>query len=546
MVRPRLQHRSFRQAGSLVLLGLLLVALSDAAEEAAPAAQPAIGRLFVREYRVTGSKLLDAAVIGDTVTPFLGPGRTTDDIEHARAALEKAYFDKGYQAVSVTIPQQSGRHGIIRLEVVEAKVGQLRVNGAKWYLPSGIRQRAPSLAPGTVPNFEDIQRDIVALNKSADLRVTPRLARSEDPALIDFDLDVEDHAPLHGNFELNNRYSENTVPLRLNGSLSYNNLWQLDHALGFSFQIAPERVSDGEVFSAYYTVPLPGFDDTTLTLMGTQQSSDISTLGDVTVIGRGQVLGFHVSKPLPQGKASTHSISFGMDYKHFDENLTLGGGAGSAVKTPVEYYPLSLGYSGAWVGKRSFTNFNMGLNWHFRGMGSDPVTFDNKRYGSDGSYIYLRGDLAHTRDLPGGFQVMAKLSGQIANNPLVNSEQFSGGGQSSVRGYLESAALGDNGAFGSLEFRSPSFLGKHGADATAQDKRNEWRVYAFVEGGRLTLNQPLPEQQDVYDLASVGIGTHIKLWEHLNGSLDAAMPLNTIGSSISNDLFVSFRLWVDF
>lgn len=540
MVKWHLHHRAICPARSLVLLGLAAVFMT----EAAPEVPPTIGNLYIREYRVSGSKLLSPVVVGETVYPFLGPGRTTDHIEQARSALEKAYHAKGFQAVSVTIPQQSGRRGIIRLQVVEAKVGELRVNGAKWFLPSEIRKRAPSLAPGTVPNFEDIQRDIVALNKSADLRVTPRLAPSQDPSVINFDLDVQDDLPLHGSFEFNNRYSENTVPLRLSGSLSYGNLWQLDHTLGFSFQLAPERLEDGEVYSAFYSVPLPGFEDTMLTFIGTNQSSDVSTLGGAAVVGRGQILGFRVSTPLPQGKSSTHSLSFGLDYKHFDEDLTVGGA--NTIRTPIDYYPLSLSYTGSWVGKKSFTNVNLGLNWHFRGMGSEPSTFDSKRYNSDGSYIYLRGDVTHTHDLPKGFQVMAKVSGQIANNPLINSEQLSGGGQSSVRGYLESSALGDNGVFGTLEMRSPSFLGKHSKEATMEEKGNEWRVYGFVEGGRLTLNEPLPEQQDIYDLASVGIGTHIKLWEHFNGSLDAAMPLNTIGTSLSNDLFLSFRFWVDF
>jgi hemolysin activation/secretion protein len=141
---------------------------------------------------------------------------------------------------------------------------------------------------------------------------------------------------------------------------------------------------------------------------------------------------------------------------------------------------------------------------------------------------------------------MAKISGQLTNKPIPNTEQLSAGGQGSVRGYLESAALGDNGVIGTLEVRSPSFIGKHGKDVKDKGKENEWRIYAFVEGGHLSINQPLPEQQQYFDLASVGLGTRIKMWEHFNGSLDAALPLQTIGTTLSNDLFLSFRLWADF
>jgi hemolysin activation/secretion protein len=554
MVPRPLNSRPLCLLRSLVLAGIVAVESVAPAQQQPPAtpaptasaSQPAIGNLYVREYRVSGSKLLSAAEIGETVYPYLGPGRTTADIEKARKALEETYQARGYPTVSVTIPPQTGRRGIIRMEVVEARVGQVRVHGADWYLPSRIRQRAPSLAPGKVPNFEEVQRDLVALNQSPDLKVTIRpLTPGADPGVVDFDLDVEDKPPLHGSIEVNNRYSANTVPLRVNGSVSYGNLWQEDHVAGMSFQVAPERLEDGEVYSAFYSLPLPGFDDTTLTLLGTRQSSDISTLGGATVVGRGRILGFRVNTSLPQGKSSTHSVNFGMDYKHFDEDLTLGGGGagGNRITSPIDYYPISLNYSGNWVAKNAFTSVNMGLNWHFRGMGSSRVTFDNKRFNADGGYIYARGDITHTRELAGGFQAMGKVTGQIANKPLINTEQISAGGQSSVRGYLESSALGDNGVIGTLEFRTPSFIGPRTGGPAAED---EWRAYAFAEAARVSSTQSLPDQQDIFDLASVGIGTRLRWRKNFNGSLDAALPLSTVGPTTAKDIFLSFRLWMDF
>ena len=62
------------------------------------------------------------------VYPFLGSERTSEDVEQARAALEKAYHDKGFQTVSIEIPQQKMRRGVVILNVVEAKVGRLRVS----------------------------------------------------------------------------------------------------------------------------------------------------------------------------------------------------------------------------------------------------------------------------------------------------------------------------------------------------------------------------------------------------------------------------------
>ena len=80
------------------------------------------GLVYIREFRVRGAEKLPAVAVEEAVYPFLGPGRTKDDVEQARAALEKAYKEKGYETVYVQIPQQQVRGGVIHLEVVEAKV----------------------------------------------------------------------------------------------------------------------------------------------------------------------------------------------------------------------------------------------------------------------------------------------------------------------------------------------------------------------------------------------------------------------------------------
>ncbi len=204
----------------------------------------------VRQIRVRGSKLLTGEEIADAVYPFTGLGRTLEDLESARAALEKAYHKKGYQSVGVELPQQNGTRGIIYLVAVENAVGRLRVRDAKYHLPSQIKKNAPSLAEGTVPDFAKVQEDIVALNGWADRKVTPSLKPGIVPGTIDVDLLVEDSLPLHGTVELNNRYSPDTTPLRLNAGFNYNNLWQLGHSFGLSTQLAPERIEDAGIYSA--------------------------------------------------------------------------------------------------------------------------------------------------------------------------------------------------------------------------------------------------------------------------------------------------------
>ena len=158
--------------------------------------------------------------------------------------------------MSVQIPPQKVRGGVVVLQVLEGTVARLRITGSRYYSPEQVRKAAPSLAEGRVIDFNDVTRDIVALNQLPTGRF-PSLRAGTEPGTADVDLTVKDKLPLHGSVELNNRYSPDTTELRLNGSVSYNNLWRLGHSIGFSFQISPENLEEVKVFSGYYLLRLP-------------------------------------------------------------------------------------------------------------------------------------------------------------------------------------------------------------------------------------------------------------------------------------------------
>ena len=501
-------------------------------------AEASMPRIFIQEYQVKGARQLPRLEIEEAVYPYLGPGRTQDDVEKARAALEKAYQSKGYQTVSVQVPAQPWQDGSIILEVTEVPVGQLRVHGARYFLPSQIRAQAPSIAEGKVINFNEVNRDIIALNQPADQRVTPALRPGVTPGTVDIDLDVKDTLPLHGSLELNNRYSPNTSKLRLNGALSYANLWQLGHTVGGSFQLAPETIDQVQVYSGYYLARVPGLDGWSLMLQGTKQNSAVSTLGNLDVAGGGDSVGLQSILVLPGDKDFSQTLSVGLDYKSNGQNITLKGQT-NTTQTGYHYFPLSVTYSATWLAKNQQTEFNIGPAFSFRGLGSSASSFGASRHNCDGSYVDVRGDLSHTHELPQGFQLFGKVQGQVASLPLVSGEQFGGGGLGTVRGYLEGEVFGDNAILGRGELRSPSLGNLTGSKAA------DWRVYIFAEGGRLWILEPLPLQQSRFDLASVGVGSGIHLLTHCHGSLDLGVPLLNYSATRAYDLLLTFRVWVE-
>lgn len=520
-------------ARARVIFGLILAAT---AVTRAPAQESS--KFYIRQYKIEGGKRLSNLEAGAAVYPFLGPGRTPDDVEQARSALEKVYHDKGFQTVSVQIPEQDPRRGIIRLQVVEGKVARLRVSGAKWHLPSRVRKEVPSLAEGSVPNFKQVEKEIIAVNRLADRRVTPDLKPGADPGTVDIELKVADELPLHGSIELNNRYSADTSPLRINGSLSYANLFQLGHTLGLSAQVAPENTDDALVYSGYYLARVS--DKASLMVNATKQDSDISTLGGAAVAGRGEILGLRAMIDMPGSEKFYQSFNIGIDYKNFDEDVVIGK---DVISSPIDYYPISANYSAGWVRDRHFTELNTSLNFHLRGMGDDEAAYGDKRYNASGSFIFLRADAAHTRDLKGGAQAFGKVQGQLSGGPLINSEQYAGGGLGTARGYLESTSLGDNGIFITTELRSPTLIGK---GDTSPDPKDEWRFHAFYDGGITGIYDPLPGQKKLTGLSSIGVGSRLRVRGHYNASVDVAMPLIEQPNADDGDIRITFRGWADF
>ncbi|MFZ4695509.1 MAG: ShlB/FhaC/HecB family hemolysin secretion/activation protein [Verrucomicrobiia bacterium] len=495
---------------------------------------------FIKEFRVEGARRLPRLAVEKAVYPFLGPYRTLEDVEKARTALERAFQERGYQTVGVVVLPQRVEGGVIAMKVVEGKVGRLRVKGSRYFDLDQVKEEVPSLAEGNVPEFERLSQELAGVNRWPDRRVTPSLVEGREFGTVDAIMNVKDTFPLHGSVEVNNRYSPDTTSLRVNTALSYQNLWQLGHTVGLSYQISPQDFNQVQSFSAYYLVPVPEVNWLSVMLLGSKQNSTVSTLGTVNTLGAGESLGARAMLALPGRKGFYHSSSLGFDYRYTSQDTQLGSVTDTGLRTSVTYFPWNASYSATWLGNNNATEFNGGVTFHARGMGSDTARFDARRHGADANFIYFRGDLSHTRDLPEGFQYFVKAQWQIADRPLISNEQFSGGGLDTARGYLESVVTGDNAIFGTMEVRSPSFGG------WLWKQINEWRAFAFTDAGRLALKNPLPEEISHFDMASWGVGTRIRFEDHFNGALTLGIPMVRNPQFKGPEKLLTFRLWCDF
>ena len=517
--------------GFVLLMSLPLPFVATAESPAAPAVAPpkaAAPGFNILEFQVEGNSLLDNVEIERAVYPWLGENKGVKDVEGARKDLEKTYHDRGYLTVLVNIPQQKVSDGVVVLRVVEAPVGKLSVIGSQYHSPEAIRETVPQLAEGQVPDFNEVQKELAELNRGADSRVTPVLRASQTPGKVDVELQVKDELPLHASVDLNDHYSANTSHLRSSAELRYDNLFQRGHSIDLQYQTSPLKTSDVQVWSLSYVIPLSG--SAVAALYAVHSDSNVSAVGDLSVIGNGDIFGARLIEPLPGSGANFyHNLTLGLDYKAFKQDVVLQG-ADTSVSTPIHYMPFSLQYGATWLEPqapaagaplppvRSSTGLNLGLSFAVRGLLSDNRQFDAKRFGASSSFATLHPSAQRLQALPGDWSALLRIDGQFASGPLISNEEYVAGGAESVRGYVESEQLGDQGYRGSVEVRTPGLLGGY------SPRIEQSYLFAFAEAAHLQVVDVIASQQSRFNLASVGLGLQLKA-AGLNLHLDGAHTL---------------------
>jgi hemolysin activation/secretion protein len=512
-----------------------------------PAASRAAG-FFIEAFDVAGNRILDPLTVDQAVSPYLGPDRTARDIEGARAALEQQYRARGFESVVVGAAEAPDDYAIVRLEVVETRLGSVTVEGARHASEAVVRRQLDELRGGAVPDFRRVERQITEANRhfsAREVTVLPRAGTA--PGTIDVAVRVKDEPAAVGSAELNNNRNRDTAPLRLTFQGGFNDLWRIGHQVSLAYSYAPENPSNSQVFSASYTLPFLG-SPWSLTASGLVSTSNVAlALGNQTVIGNGYTLAFRAQYELPprtlgaEGAQSSvfRILRFGTDYKNYEQEITATIGNEVVQQFPkIGWLTIAAEFIRQQAADNWTSTANVAATAGVRAASQELIEIPNpesfrpgqpptilvpafqySRSDARGNFVKLTGDLTHSHDIYRDILVVARIEGQLADGPLLPNEQYSLGGFTSVRGYLVGEAIGDNGLGGTLELRSPSF-----ADALG-GAFDEFRVFGFVDAGHVRTLRPLPGQTRHATLAGAGFGSRMQLFRTLSGDVVVAFPL---------------------
>src|SRR3984957_16718543 len=294
---------------TLWLLAVFAVPLHAAVQPGDP-----IGSFEITRFEVEGDTLLGPRRVQDAVAGFTGKARAFSAVEQAMAALESAYHKHGFGLVKVILPEQELNAGIVRLKVVETRIGKVRVVGNTAHSEANIRRSLPDVTPNAIPNTEAISAELRMANENPSKKVNLELQSGEQPGVIDALEQVTDSRTWSVGGELDNSGYESSGRTHLTAQYQNFDLGGLDHTFSAQYTTSTEDPSKLRVYGAGYHLPLYGYADS-LEFYGTYSTihSAIVAAGllDLQVSGAGAVFGVHFNHNLPR-------------IGHYDSQLGLG------------------------------------------------------------------------------------------------------------------------------------------------------------------------------------------------------------------------------
>jgi hemolysin activation/secretion protein len=511
-------------------MGLGACLVFGAAPAVAAEAEP---RFEITRYQVDGNTLLDGAAADKIVAAHAGRARTFADVEQARLALQQAYSTAGFGAVQVMLPEQELKQGVVRIQVLEARIASVSVSGNRFFSDANIRASVPGLREGASPNTRGIAESLQVANENPAKQATMQMKSAAAAGGIDVSLHVADEKPWKAFATLDNTGRPETGRLRLGVGYQHANVGERDHILTLQYVTSPEKLSEVGIYGASYRIPLYRLGDT-LDFFAGYSDVDSGTIADVfNVSGKGTVLGARYNQNLRKHDDFGHKLIYGLDHRAYRNNVDY---QGTQLGNDVTVHPLSLGYSGQWRLPRTDSgvhiSFIRNIPGGSRGRAAD---FELARTGAKAGYSLWHYGFNAARTFADDWQVRAAFDGQHTGDLLVPGEQFGLGGMDSVRGFAEREISGDKGYRASVELYTPEF----GASTGISDARA--RAVVFYDMGEASGNDPQPGDPD-NRVASAGAGLRLGLGKPFSMRLDYAWVVDAGGGKARGHEQLHFSL----
>jgi len=489
--------------------------------------QAAADSFEITRFAVEGNSVLPQGLIDDTLAPLLGKGRDFSHVQQALEALDNAYREQGYNAVRVSVPEQSLNQGVVRLRVMEMRVGSLRIEGNAVFDEANIRRSLPGLRPGSTPNIHEVAANLRLANDNPAKRTSVQFRESagaDGRSSLDVLVRATGGKAWKLGLSLDNAGNGTAGSARAGLAYQHANIAGLDHVARLRFTTSLEQPGKVSTFGAGYHIPLYPLGDSLDLFAGRAKagSGPISVgVFDLNVRGTGTMIAARYNQHLRQFGDIESRLIYGIDHRAYGNDAQV---AGVPRDQQIAVHPLSLAYAGRWLLDHGETRFHAGVARNLPGGSKGSAAdLDRARAGADARYTLIRYGASLQLNLPADWQLGLNATGQHTHDRLVWTEQFTLGGARSVRGFREAEVAGDKGYGVTTEIQTPELC------AGSMPYGTLCRAVGFYDTGRVARNGALPGEELRSFIASIGLGLRLTVGQDASVNIDYARVIDGSG-----------------
>jgi len=460
--------------------------------------------------KITGTTLFKLEDFRPIYESYLQKKVTMADLQVIAEQVRSKYHKKGYLTTNVYFPEQEIEGGMVEIAVLEGKLGEVSVEGNKWFSADFIRKYIHT-KKNELLNIKKLQKDILRLNKFSDLEVKTVISPGQKPETSDLVLKVKDKFPWHLGMSEDNQGTRLTEKYRTGFYVRSGNVTGLGDSI-FANTIFNARTF-GQALS--YIIPIGTY--------GTKLAVDVSyfqmklgkELKDFKVRGKTKTLTPHLTFELALKEDFEAYLDVGLNMQ--DIKKKVGHDRVSDDQLRIPYLAFNLMNTDALFGggQTLFApKFSFGTSG-FLGA-SSRCHPSATRDGTGGYFFKYEHVLKRLQKMPFESYMILNSQFQIPSHTLTPSEQIQLGGMTSVRGYPEGDYLADVGGTLNVDWVFPMYLfpkdWKLPRSKTPLRRTIEPVAFFDMGLGRLyALNEGERRQKF---LAGAGGGMRIHLTEH--------------------------------
>jgi hemolysin activation/secretion protein len=417
----------------------------------APPARPAVPAeqgptIAVTRFEFTGNTIYDRDTLAGLVQDYVDRRITLGELYQAADRVADYYYGHGYLLASVNVPAQTISDGVVRLEVIEGRIGKRVYEGNKSYSKDGLDRYLSHVQPGQVYTSAPLERDLQTLNALPGLAARAVLKPGEEYGTSDVTVKIKEKR-IEGAAFIDNFGRHDVGEFRYSASLAVNNVF----GLGDRLQLLGLHSNTNRLNYGYGAWSMP------MNTAGLRFNADVGyaefkVADPFKVTGRNRNVDANLEQAWVRTLNDTFITTAGVT--HTNANADLSGRPFKDTNVTV----LNAGgtYTHVWP-DAAVTQYVASLHSSFHKAGPvDPASAE----GVDHERVRFELNGQHLQPLPWWrLQALINVDAVYSPDPLPDTEQVSIGGPTSVRGFEPSELRGDRGFFAQLSLRRPFTLG---------------------------------------------------------------------------------------